>query len=90
MRPQSVARPCTVKEPGGEKTTFNSPPVGLQERHLEEASNRSHVQRKRTRISEENLHISAFAVVGDGKGSILLLKAGQAHPLSFRRGNLAA
>ena len=88
MRPQPVARPCTVKEPGGEKTTFNSPPVGLQERHLEEASNRSHVQRKRTRISEENLHISAFAVVGDGKGSILLLKAGQAHPLSFRRGNL--
>ena len=27
------------------------------------------------RISEENLHISAFAIVGDGKGSILLLKA---------------
>ena len=46
------------------------------------------MQRKRTRISEENLHISAFAIVGDGKGSILLLKAGQAHPLSFRRGNL--
>ncbi len=40
------------------------------------------------RISEENLHISAFAIVGDGKGSILLLKAGPTHPLSFRRGNL--
>ena len=55
---------------------------------MEEPDNRSHVQRKRTRISEENLHISAFAIVGDGKGSILLLKAGDAHPLSFRRGNL--
>jgi hypothetical protein len=40
------------------------------------------------RISDENLHISAFAIVGDGQGSILLLKAGDAHPLSFRRGNL--
>ncbi len=40
------------------------------------------------RISDENLHISAFAIVGDGEGSILLLKAGDAHPLSFRRGNL--
>ena len=40
------------------------------------------------RISDENLHISAFATIGDGKGSILLLRAGEAHPLSFRRGKL--
>ncbi len=40
------------------------------------------------RISEENLHISSFAIVGDGKGSILLLKAGERYPLSFRRGML--
>jgi hypothetical protein len=43
---------------------------------------------KRMRISQENLHISAFAIVGDGRGSILLIKAGGAHPLSFRRGRL--
>jgi len=40
------------------------------------------------RISDENLHISAFAIVGDGRGSILLVKAGDGHPLSFRRGKL--
>jgi hypothetical protein len=43
---------------------------------------------KRMRISNENLHISAFALVGDGRGSILLVKAGENHPLSFRRGML--
>jgi hypothetical protein len=43
---------------------------------------------KRMRISEESLHISAFAVVGDGRGSILLVRAGDDHPLSFRRGKL--
>jgi hypothetical protein len=43
---------------------------------------------KRMRISAESLHISAFAIVGDGSGSILLAKAGDAHPLSFRRGKL--
>jgi hypothetical protein len=43
---------------------------------------------RRDRISDESLHISAFAIIGDGKGSILLLKAGDRHPLSFRRGKL--
>ncbi|MDA4112860.1 MAG: NUDIX hydrolase [Thaumarchaeota archaeon] len=43
---------------------------------------------KRMRISEENLHISAFAMVGDSRGSILLVRAGSSHPLSFRRGKL--
>lgn len=40
------------------------------------------------RISDENLHMSSFALIGDGKGSVLLIKAGPDHPLSFRRGRL--
>jgi hypothetical protein len=42
----------------------------------------------RRRISDENLHISAFTIVSDGRGSILLVKAGEGHPVSFRRGQL--
>jgi hypothetical protein len=48
----------------------------------------SRTGRRRTRISDENLHISAFALIWDGKGSILLVEAGNDHPLSFRRGKL--
>ena len=55
---------------------------------MEQPSGPRHETRGRKRISDENLHISSFALVGDGKGSILLLKAGEAHPLSFRRGKL--
>jgi ADP-ribose pyrophosphatase YjhB (NUDIX family) len=44
-------------------------------------------------ISRENLHLSSFVVAkkkgpGDGEYSILLLRAGDKHPLSFRRGKL--
>jgi hypothetical protein len=42
----------------------------------------------RRRISEENLHISSFDLVRKGSDSILLIKATDAHPLSFRRGQL--
>lgn len=47
----------------------------------------------RKEISPENLHISSFVVVKKGtdqagQRSILLLKAGEKHPLSFRRGKL--
>jgi hypothetical protein len=42
----------------------------------------------RMRISPENLHISAFVLVKLDPDSVLLLKAGDAHPLSFRRGKL--
>ena len=40
------------------------------------------------RISNENLHISAFVLVKPDPNSVLLLKATDAHPLSFRRGKL--
>jgi ADP-ribose pyrophosphatase YjhB (NUDIX family) len=40
------------------------------------------------RISDENLHISSFALVKSDADSILLLRATDAHPLSFRRGKL--
>ena len=46
----------------------------------------------RKEISPENLHISSFVLAkrkeAKGGESILLLKAGEKHPLSFRRGNL--
>ncbi|MDA4122825.1 MAG: NUDIX hydrolase [Thaumarchaeota archaeon] len=46
----------------------------------------------RKEISPENLHISSFVIVrneiGDEGESILLLRAGDKHPLSFRRGKL--
>jgi ADP-ribose pyrophosphatase YjhB (NUDIX family) len=48
----------------------------------------------RKEISPENLHISSFVIVkkadvgGGGIQSILLVKAGDKHPLSFRRGKL--
>lgn len=45
----------------------------------------------RKEISPENLHISSFVIArraSDGDKSILLLKAGDKHPLSFRRGKL--
>lgn len=87
MGSQTASRPYGSK-PAGRKRLLTRLLPARKRRRLEEPSNQSHVARKRMRISEENLHISAFAIVGDGKGSILLLKAGQAHPLSFRRGNL--
>ncbi|MGA2665082.1 MAG: hypothetical protein ABSF83_09075, partial [Nitrososphaerales archaeon] len=55
---------------------------------MNETSGSAHETSRRTRISDDNLHISAFAIVGDGKGSILLVKAGEGHALSFRRGKL--
>ncbi len=42
----------------------------------------------RRRITDSSLHISAFLLVKRGNGSILLLKAGNSHPVSFRRGKL--
>jgi hypothetical protein len=42
----------------------------------------------RTRISDENLHISSFAIVKRTPDTLLLIKATDAHPLSFRRGKL--
>jgi hypothetical protein len=42
----------------------------------------------RMRISDENLHISSFAIVRRAPGTLLLIKATEAHPLSFRRGKL--
>jgi hypothetical protein len=47
-----------------------------------------HRELGRKRISEENLHISSFDFVRRGTDSILLIKATEAHPLSFRRGKL--
>lgn len=55
---------------------------------MSDADNPVGTRRRRVRISDENLHISSFAIVRDGKGSILLLRAGDSHPLSFRRGKL--
>src|SRR5487761_368587 len=43
---------------------------------------------RRRRISDSSLHISAFLLVKSGDGSILLLRAGNSHPVSFRRGKL--
>lgn len=46
----------------------------------------------RKEISAENLHISSFVILkktpSAGDDSLLLLKAGDKHPLSFRRGKL--
>jgi hypothetical protein len=42
----------------------------------------------RVRISDENLHISSFALVRTEPDSILFVKASDSHPLSFRRGKL--
>lgn len=42
----------------------------------------------RMRISDENLHISAFDIVKSGPDSILLVRATDSHPLTFRRGKL--
>src|SRR5208282_3966671 len=47
----------------------------------------------RKEISPDNLHISSFVIVKKGKSpegqrSILLLKAGDKYPVSFRRGKL--
>jgi len=86
MRSQPL-EPLRCQTPEGEDD-LRIASASPRELKLEEPSNRSRTLRKRTRISEENLHISAFAIVDDGKGSILLVKAGDAHPLSFRRGNL--
>jgi ADP-ribose pyrophosphatase YjhB (NUDIX family) len=51
------------------------------------------VGRKRKEISSQNLHLSSFVIAkkkgtSDNDYSILLLKAGEKHPLSFRRGRL--
>lgn len=48
---------------------------------------------RRKQISPSNLHISAFIIAkkkgsGEGDYSILFLRAGNKHPLSFRRGQL--
>jgi hypothetical protein len=42
----------------------------------------------RRRISDESLHISSFVVVKREPGTVLLIKATDAHPLTFRRGEL--
>ncbi len=42
----------------------------------------------RMRISDENLHISAFVLVKPDPDSVLLVRATDAHPLGFRRGML--
>ncbi len=42
----------------------------------------------RMRISDENLHISAFDLIKPDADSVLLVKATDAHPLTFRRGKL--
>ncbi|MDA4136570.1 MAG: hypothetical protein OK449_06210 [Thaumarchaeota archaeon] len=42
----------------------------------------------RMRINDENLHISSFAIVRREPDTLLLIKATDAHPLSFRRGKL--
>jgi hypothetical protein len=48
----------------------------------------------RKEISPENLHISSFVIArkrgapAEGEQSILLIRAGDKHPLSFRRGKL--
>jgi hypothetical protein len=42
----------------------------------------------RRRISEESLHISSFNLVKREPDELLLIKATDAHPLSFRRGKL--
>jgi hypothetical protein len=42
----------------------------------------------RRRISDENLHISSFDLVRREPGTLLLIKATESHPLSFRRGKL--
>jgi len=43
---------------------------------------------KRTRLSNENLHISDFVLVrkSDDSDSVLFLKAGEKFPVSFKRG----
>ena len=48
---------------------------------------------KRKEISSQNLHLSSFVIAkkkgnNDKDYSILLLRAGEKHPLSFRRGRL--
>jgi ADP-ribose pyrophosphatase YjhB (NUDIX family) len=48
---------------------------------------------RRKEISPENLHLSSFVIAkkkssGDKEYSVLLLRAGEKHPLSFRRGKL--
>jgi hypothetical protein len=73
---------------GGEKRMALTYP-GRTELELEKTSSSDVSRRsKRMRISAENLHISAFAIVGDGRGSILFVRAGENHPVSFRRGKL--
>lgn len=42
----------------------------------------------RMRISDENLHISAFDFIKSDPDSVLLVRATDAHPLAFRRGKL--
>jgi len=42
----------------------------------------------RRRITEDNLHISSFNLVKKEPDSVLLVRATDAHPLSFRRGKL--
>lgn len=48
---------------------------------------------RRREISPSNLHLSSFVIAkkkgsSDGDYSILLLRAGEKHPVSFRRGKL--
>jgi ADP-ribose pyrophosphatase YjhB (NUDIX family) len=52
------------------------------------SSNGSLLGSGRRRISDESLHISSFVVVQREPGSVLLIKATDAHPLTFRRGEL--
>jgi hypothetical protein len=40
---------------------------------------------KRMRMDQENLHISSFVMPKDSEGSILFLRAGPKHPVSFKR-----
>lgn len=43
---------------------------------------------RRRRISDSSLHISAFLILRRGNDSVMLLRAGNSHPVSFRRGKL--
>jgi hypothetical protein len=44
---------------------------------------------KRTRMDNENLHVSSFVLLKNSPGdSIVLLKAGPQHPVPFKRGKL--
>ncbi len=43
---------------------------------------------RRSRITDSNLHLSAFVLLRGTNDGILLLRAGTGHPLSFRRGKL--